>query len=61
MANYALAFAWFRETDRLQVNEAFDKAMGLSTSQVEGLFEDAKDPGVKAMSDFASPPPTTTP
>lgn len=61
MANYAIAFAWFRETDHLQVQEAFDKAMSLSTSQIEGLFDDAKDPGVKANADFVSPPPTTTP
>ena len=61
MGNYAIAFAWFRETEKLQVQEAFDKAMALSTEGVEGLFEDAKDPAVKVQADFVSQPPTTTP
>lgn len=61
MGNYALAFAWFREREHLPVPEAFDKAMTLTTSGVEGLFEDPTVPGVKAVVDFDSPPPTTTP
>lgn len=60
MANYAIAFAWFREREKLPAQEAFDKAMSLSTAQVEALFEDAT-PEVQAMSDFDSPPPKMTP
>jgi hypothetical protein len=61
MGNYALAFAWFRERDHLPVPEAFDKAMTLTTANVEGLFEDSSSAVVKAAVDFASPPPATTP
>lgn len=61
MANYALAFAWFREREHLQVQDAFDKAMTLTTVAVEALFEDAKAPGVQAVADFDSPQPMTTP
>ena len=61
MANYALAFAWFREREHLPVPAAFDKAMTLTTSGVESLFEDTTVPGVEAMADFDSPPLTTTP
>lgn len=60
MANYAIAFAWFREREHLAVPAAYDKAMGLATADVEGLFEDPT-PEVKASVDFASQPPTTTP
>lgn len=52
MANYAIAFAWNREKKHLPVQEAFDEAMKLTTAEVEGLFEDADDPKVRAMSDF---------
>lgn len=61
MGNYAIAFAWYREKEHLPVPESYDKAMTLTTAQVEGLFEDIKDPKVKAVADFVSPPPTTTP
>jgi len=61
MANYAIGFAWFRERDHLQVQEAYDKVMTLTTAQVEALFEDSTAPGVQAVVDFVSPPPTTTP
>lgn len=61
MANYAIAFAWYREREHLQVQAAFDKALTLTTEGVEGLFEDASVPGVEAVADFDSPPPTTTP
>ena len=61
MGNYAIAFAWFREREHLPVPAAFDKAMTLTTSQVEALFEDPSLPGVQAVADFASQPPTTTP
>lgn len=61
MGNYAIAFAWFREREHLPVPAAFDKAMTLTTSQVEALFEDPTAPGVQAVVDFASQPPTTTP
>lgn len=61
MANYAVAFGWFREREHLQVQAAFDKAMTLTTAAIEELFEDTKAPGVVAVADFASPPPTTTP
>lgn len=60
MANYALAFAWYREREHLQVQAAYDKAMTLTTTAVEGLFEDAT-PEVKAVADFGSTPRTTTP
>src|SRR5690348_11161238 len=61
MANYAIAFAWYREREKLPVPAAFDKAMTLTTGQVEALFEDPTVPGVQAAVDFVSPPPTTTP
>lgn len=61
MANYALAFAWFRGREHLPVPEAYDKAMTLTTAQVEALFEDPAAPVVAAAVDFASQPPTTTP
>lgn len=60
MANYAIAFAWFREREHLPVPDAYDKAMTLTSAQVEALFEDAT-PEVKAVTDFDSPQPTTTP
>ena len=60
MGNYAIAFAWFREREKLPVQPAYDKAMTLTTAQVEGLFEDASVPGVQAVVDFDSPPPKTT-
>lgn len=61
MANFAIAFAWFREREHLPVQAAYDKAMTLTTNGVESLFEDAEVPEVKVAVDFASPPPTTTP
>ena len=61
MGNYAIAFAWFREREHLPVPAAFDKAMTLTTAQVEELFEDSSAPEVQAVVDFDSPPPTTTP
>lgn len=61
MANYAIAYAWFREREHLPVPAAFDKAMTLTTAQIEALFEDATTPGVQAVVDFDSPPPATTP
>jgi hypothetical protein len=61
MGNYAIAFAWFREREHLPVPAAFEKALGLTTAGVEGLFEDAGEPGVQALADFDSPQPTTTP
>ena len=61
MANYALAFAWYREREHLPVPAAYDKALTLTTEQVEQLFEDPAVPGVKAAADFGSPPPTMTP
>lgn len=61
MANYAIGFAWFRDHDHLQVQEAYDKVMQLTTAQVEALFEDSTAPGVQAAVDFVSPQPTTTP
>lgn len=61
MANYAIAFAWYREREHLPVPESFDKAMRLTTAGVEGLFEDSADPAVQVASDFVSPQPTTTP
>lgn len=61
MANFALAFAWFREREHLPLPAAYDKAMGLTTAEVIALFEDGDAPTVKAAADFASPPPTTTP
>lgn len=60
MGNYALAFAWFREREHLQVQPAYDKAMTLTTAAVEALFEDVT-PEVSAAADFASPLHTTTP
>lgn len=60
MGNYAIAFAWFREREHLPVPAAFDKAMTLTTAQVEELFEEST-PEVRAVVDFDSPPPTTTP
>jgi len=59
-ANYALAFAWFREREHLPVQAAFDKAHTLTIDGVVELFEENK-PEVAAVVDFASPPPTTTP
>jgi hypothetical protein len=61
MGNYAIAFAWFREREHLPVTEAFDKAMTLTTAAVEALFENPSSPGLKAVVDFGSQPPTTTP
>lgn len=61
MANYALAFAWFREREHLAVPAAYDKAMTLTTGAVENLFEDGSMPGVQAVADFDSQPSTTTP
>lgn len=61
MGNYAIAFAWYREREHLPVQAAFDKAMTLTTAGVEALFEDPTVPGVQAVVDFDSPPPTTTP
>lgn len=61
MGNYALAFAWIREREKLPIPAAYDKTMTLTTSQVEGLFDDASVPEVKAAADFVSPPPTTMP
>lgn len=61
MANYALAFAWFREREHLPVPAAYDKAMTLTNAAIEALFEDDKDPKVVAVADFASPPPMTMP
>lgn len=60
MGNYAIAFAWYREKEHLPLPAAFDKAMTLTTSQVEGLFDDATVPEVKAVVDFDSPPSETT-
>jgi len=60
MTNYALAFAWFREREHLQVQAAYDKALTLTIDGVEALFEEST-PEVKAVVDFDSPPPTTTP
>lgn len=39
MGNYALAFAWMREREHLPVPAAYEKALGLTTAQVEALFE----------------------
>lgn len=61
MANFAVAFAWFREREHLPVPAAYDKAMTLTTAQVEALFEDPAVPEVQVAADFDSPPPTTTP
>lgn len=61
MANYAIGFAWFREREHLSVPAAYDKAMGLTTAQVEALFENADAPTVAAAVDFVSQPPTTMP
>lgn len=61
MANYALAFAWFREREHQPVATAYDSAMKLTISQVEALFEDKDASGVQAVVDFDSPPRTTTP
>lgn len=60
MANYALAFAWFREKEHLPVPDAYDKAMTLTTAAIEALFQ-SPTAAVKAEVDFASQPPTTTP
>lgn len=61
MANYAIAFAWYRELEKLPVPAAYDKAMTLTTAEVEGLFEDPDTPGLAAVVDFDSRPHTTTP
>jgi hypothetical protein len=61
MANVAIGFAWYREREHLTVPEAYDKAMKLTIADVELLFEDVKVPGVAALADFASTPPSTTP
>ena len=61
MGNYAIAFAWFREREHLPVPAAYEKAMSLTNADVEALFEDPTTPEVKAVVDFASPPPMTTP
>lgn len=60
MANYALAFAWYRDSQHLPVPEAYEKAMGLTTAQVEALFEDDA-PEVQAAQDFGSMPLTKMP
>lgn len=60
MGNYALAFAWFREREHLPVQPAFDKAMTLTVAQIEQLFEDSTAEA-RAVVDFASQPPATTP
>ena len=60
MANYALAFAWYREREHLSVPESYDKAMTLTTAAVEGLFEQ-NTPAVKTATDFVSQPSTTMP
>lgn len=54
--NYALAFAWFREKEKLPVPAAFDKAMGLTVAGIEALFEPSTG---EVEADFVSPPPTT--
>lgn len=59
-ANYALAFAWFREREHLPVQAAFDKAHTLTINGVVDLFEE-KTPEVAALVDFGSPQPTTMP
>lgn len=61
MGNYALAFAWFREREHLPVPAAYDKAMTLTINDIEKLFEEATTPAAKAIVDFASQPPATTP
>lgn len=61
MALFALGFAWIREREHLQVQAAYDKAMTMTPGGIEALFEPDTKPGVKAQSDFVSPPPTTTP
>jgi hypothetical protein len=61
MANYAIAFAWFREMEHLPVPEAYSNAMALTTAAVEGLFEDRSDATVQAVSDFVSRPLETMP
>jgi hypothetical protein len=61
MANFAMGFAWFREREHLPVPAAYEKAMSLTNADVEALFEDPTTPEVKAVVDFASPPPMTTP
>ena len=53
--------AWFRAREHLPVQAAYDKAMTLTTTAIEALFEDAAAPEVKAVADFDSPPRTTTP
>lgn len=60
MGNYAIAFSWFRERERLAVPAAYDKAMGLTTADVEAIFDKESDE-VKAAVDFGSLPSTTTP
>lgn len=59
-ANYALAFAWFREKEHLPVQAAFEKAHTLTIDGVVALFE-VKTPEVAALVDFASPQPMTMP
>jgi hypothetical protein len=62
MANYALAFAFFRDREHLKVQDAYDKAMTLTIKQIEALFDDEPEtPEEKAVVDFAAPPSTTTP
>jgi len=61
MGNFAIAFAWFREREHLPVPAAFDKAMTLTTDQVESLFEDSTAPGVAVAVDFVSQPASMTP
>lgn len=61
MTNYALAFAWVRVREQLPIDAAYDKALNMTTAQIEALFEDSSDPLVKAQSDFVSQPPATTP
>lgn len=61
MSVYALGFAWFRERERLPLPAAYDRAMGSTVDQIESLFQDENEKGVKAEVDFASQPSTTTP
>jgi len=57
-ANYAIAFAWFREREHLPVQAAYEKSMSLTITQIEALFEEPT-PEVQAAVDFVSPPSTT--
>lgn len=61
MSLYAIGFAWFREREHLPMPAAYDKAMSYNVEQIETLFEDERNPDVKAAADFVSQPTTTTP